>query len=72
MQRECQYTKRKSPFMICRFSLSESRFSKKAKMHGSLSKKRQKNAEFAKTYSLKTALKTTNERAILLSSTNGM
>ena len=31
-----------------------------------------KNAEFAKTYPLKTTLKTTNERAILLSSTNGM
>ena len=31
-----------------------------------------KNAEFAKNYPLKTTLKTTNERAILLSSTNGM
>lgn len=72
MQRECQYTKRKSPFMICRFSLSESRFLKKAKMHGFPKQKTTKNAEFAKTYPLKTALKTTNERAILLSSTNGM
>ncbi len=41
-------------------------------MHGFPKQKTTKNAEFAKTYPLKTALKTTNERAILLSSTNGM
>lgn len=41
-------------------------------MHGSPKQKTAKNVNLAQTSDLKTTLKTTNERDVLLSSTNGM
>ena len=62
------------PFMICRFSLERITFLKISQNpRVPLSRQNGKNVKLAQTSDLKTScLKTTNERAILLSSTNGM